>query len=182
MAAYRDEIATVPTAKIRGTAVAQIDYFLKIDGIDGESVDDKHKGEIELLHFNWSQTNTGSSGIGSGQGTGKVHKEDISCVKRFDKASAHLFLHSAVGTHIKKAVLVARKAGTKGQQEYLTITFEDVLISHYQITGDNEQVIPTDNFSLNFAKMTFSYKEQKEDGSLGGDIKKVYNYAKNKEE
>jgi type VI secretion system secreted protein Hcp len=103
-------------------------------------------------------------------------------VKRFDKASAALFLNSAIGTHFKKAVITARKAGTKGPQEYLKITLEDVLISNYQVSGDNQQVIPTDTFGLNFAKMEFSYKEQKEDGSLGGEIKKTYNYAKNKEE
>jgi len=28
---------------------ASVDYFIKLDGVDGESTDDKHKGEIELF-------------------------------------------------------------------------------------------------------------------------------------
>ena len=32
------------------------DYFLKIDGVDGESIDDKHKGSIELESFSWGAT------------------------------------------------------------------------------------------------------------------------------
>lgn len=30
------------------------DIFLKIDGIDGESMDDKHKNEIEVLSWRWN--------------------------------------------------------------------------------------------------------------------------------
>ena len=30
-----------------------VDYFLKVDGIPGESVDAKHKGEIDVLAFSW---------------------------------------------------------------------------------------------------------------------------------
>ena len=39
--------------KALGQAVggAAVDYFLKIDGIDGESTDDKHKGEIQLESY-----------------------------------------------------------------------------------------------------------------------------------
>ena len=40
----------------------------------------------------------------------------------------------ATGEHIKKAQLVCRKAG-KEQQEFLTIKFEDLLISSYQTGG-----------------------------------------------
>ena len=36
--------------------MAQVDYFLKIDGVDGESGDDKHKGEIEVESFSWGET------------------------------------------------------------------------------------------------------------------------------
>ncbi len=30
-----------------------VDYFLKIDGIAGESTDDKHKEWIDVLSFSW---------------------------------------------------------------------------------------------------------------------------------
>ena len=34
---------------------AAVDYFLKIDGIDGESTDDKHKGEIQLESYSFGK-------------------------------------------------------------------------------------------------------------------------------
>ena len=36
------------------------DAFLKLDGVKGESFDNTHKGEIDILSFSWgvSQTST----------------------------------------------------------------------------------------------------------------------------
>ncbi len=49
--------------------MAVVDFFIKIDGIDGESQDSMHKGEIEVLSFSWGETRTGAQG---GGGVGKV--------------------------------------------------------------------------------------------------------------
>jgi type VI secretion system secreted protein Hcp len=109
-------------------AMAQVDYFLKIDGIPGESGDDKHKAEIELESFSWGESQSGTAGHGGGAGAGKVVAQDLSIVKKVDKASPVLMIGCATGTHYKSAILTARKAGG-GQLDYLKITLEDVLIS-----------------------------------------------------
>jgi type VI secretion system secreted protein Hcp len=108
-----------------------VDFYLKIDSIDGESQDSKHKNEIEILSWSWGATNRGTAATGGGMGQGKVAMRDIFFVKGIDKASAKLMLACASGQHIKSAVLVCRKAG-KEQQEYLKLTFSDVLVSSYQ--------------------------------------------------
>jgi type VI secretion system secreted protein Hcp len=36
--------------------MAAFDYFLKIDGIPGESTDSKHKDEIDVLSWSWGET------------------------------------------------------------------------------------------------------------------------------
>ena len=41
--------------------MAQVDYFLKIEGVESESTDAKHKGEIELESFSWGETPLGAS-------------------------------------------------------------------------------------------------------------------------
>ena len=51
--------------------MATVDYFLKIDGIEGESRDDKHKDEIEIESFSWGETQTGSFAVGGGGGAAK---------------------------------------------------------------------------------------------------------------
>ena len=160
--------------------MAQVDYFLKIDGVPAESMDDKHKGEIELESYSWGQVQSGSAGHGGGGGAGKVQPQDFHFVKKVDKASPVLMIACATGQHFKSVILTARKAGA-GQQEYLKITMEDVLISSYQIGGSaHSDVVPLDQVAMNFAKLEMSYKEQKPDGSLGGEVKQKYDYAANK--
>src|SRR4051794_17608184 len=93
------------------SAMALFDAFLKIEGIDGESADSKHKGEIQLESFSWSESQTGSSTEGGGLGGGKVSMQDIHFTKKVDKSTPKLMLACASGEHIKKATLTCRKAG-----------------------------------------------------------------------
>ncbi len=159
--------------------MAQVDYFLKIDGIEGESQDAKHKGEIDVLSWSWGATNSGTMHAGGGGGAGKVSMQDIHFTQQINKATPKLAQACATGEHIKKAVLTCRKAGTD-QQPYLTVTFSDVLVSSYQTGGHSEGVIPTESLTLNFAKIEFEYKEQKADGTLGGTTKFGYDLKSNK--
>lgn len=156
-----------------------VDYFLKIEGIKGESTDDKHKGEIDVESFSWGLTQSGTMGLGGGGGAGKVQFQDFHFTKKVSKASPQLFLGCAKGEHIKEATLTARKAGER-QQEFLVITMNDVLITSYQSGGSSSDVLPTDQVSMNFAKIEYIYKEQKEDGSLGGDVSASWDVKANR--
>ncbi len=140
--------------------MAHVDFFLKIDGIEGESADHKHKGEIDLESWSWGETNSGSSAHGGGGGAGKVAMQDLHFTSKLSKASPKLALACATGHHIKQAVLHARKAGGK-QEEYYKITFHDLLVSSYQIGGSaHGDLAPVDQVSLNFSKIEWEYKEQ----------------------
>jgi type VI secretion system secreted protein Hcp len=151
--------------------MAAVDYFLKIDGIQGESQDKVHKNEIQIESFSWGQTNAGTAATGGGMGAGRVQMQDFHFMMGVNKASPKLILACATGEHIKNAILVCRKAG-KEQQEYLKITFSDLLISSYQTGGSG--VVPTDQISFNYSKLEYEYKEQKADGTLGGAVKAMY--------
>ncbi|MGA3127066.1 MAG: type VI secretion system tube protein Hcp [Candidatus Korobacteraceae bacterium] len=151
--------------------MAVADYFLKLDGIPGESQDSKHKGEIQLESWSHSATNRGTAGSGTGgMGAGKVDLGDLVFTKTVDKSGPKLFQACCSGEPIKSAVLVARKAG-KEQQEYLKITLGDSLVSSYSLgASGGSDVMPTEQFSLNFSTIKIEYKEQKPDGSLGGSV------------
>lgn len=157
--------------------MASVDYFLKIDGIDGESADDKHKGEIDLQSFSWGATQQGSHGTGGGGGAGKVSMQDFHFVMQLNKASPKLMEACATGKHIPKATLVCRKAGGE-QEDYLTVKFSDLLVSSYQTGGSaHGELLPTDQISLNFTKIQVEYKGQGKSGSttmassFGWDVK-----------
>ncbi len=144
-----------------------VDYFLKIDGIEGESTDTKHAKEIDVDAWSWGESQTGSSVPGGGGGgAGKVSMQDFSFVMKFNKASPKLMLACATGKHVKSARLAVRRAG-QGQQDYLTFTFLDVLVSSYQTGGTEASgLVPLDQVSLRYAKIEVEYKTQKPDGSL----------------
>jgi len=153
--------------------MAVVDYFLKIDGIPGESADDKHKNEIDVLTWSWGASNSGSHAFGGGGGVGKSSFQDFHFTTHANKASPKLMLACATGQHIKSAILVARKAG-KGQQEYLKITMTDLLVSSFQSGGSEHEIVPVEQCSLNYAKIEFSYQAQKPDGTLEGAVKSTY--------
>jgi type VI secretion system secreted protein Hcp len=146
-----------------------VDYFLQIDGIEGESVDAKHKAWIDVLSWSWGETQPGAPVVGSGGGAGKVSMQDFNFVTRVSKASPRLFLACANGQHFKEARLVGRKAG-KEQQEFLTWTFSDILVTSYQTGGSQGAELPTDSASLNFSKVKVEYRAQKADGTLDAPI------------
>jgi type VI secretion system secreted protein Hcp len=159
--------------------MAQSDMFLKIEGIEGESADHKHKGEIDLLSWSWGQSNSGTMHTGGGGGAGKVAMNDFHFTMHINKATPKLAEKCAIGEHIKKATLTCRKAGTD-PQPYLTVTFTDLLVSSYQTGGQEGSTLPIESVSLNFAKIEFEYKEQKVDGTLGGAVKMGYDLKANK--
>jgi type VI secretion system secreted protein Hcp len=159
--------------------MAQVDYFLKVDGVDGESQDAKYKNYIDVESWSWGETNSGSHSTGGGGGAGKVSMQDFHFVMKINKASPTLMLACASGKHIPKAVLTCRKAGEK-QQDFFVVTMSDLLVSSYQTGGSgHSDVVPTDQISLNFAKVEFEYKEQTAKGATANPVKTGWDVKKN---
>jgi type VI secretion system secreted protein Hcp len=152
------------------------DYLLEIDGIKGESSDKAFKEAIELDSFSWGASNAGSHSAGGGGGAGKVSFQDLHFTTAVNKSSPNLMLFCATGQHIKKATLHVRKQGGD-QKEYYTLTLEDLLVSSYQSSGHAGP--PTDQFALNFTKITYAYKPQKPDGSLDSAVQTGWNVKTN---
>jgi len=155
------------------------DIFFKIGDIKGESLDDKHKDEIEVLSWSWGVSQTGTMAFGSGGGAGKAAFQDIHFTHHVDKASPTLAKACATGEHIKDALLTVRKAG-KGQQEFYIIKLSDVIVTSVQQSGAGGDA-PSENVSINFSKIVVDYKPQKQDGTLGAAVMFKYDVKGNKE-
>ena len=153
--------------------------FAKIGDVKGESLDSKHKDEIEVLSWSWGVSGGGGSmAFGGGGGAGKVSFQDFNFTHTIDKASPLLLKACATGEHIKEATLTVRKAG-KGQQEYLIIKMSDVLVSGVAI-ADTDQGASAEQVALNFAKVELAYRPQKADGSLDAAVTFKYDLTTNK--
>jgi type VI secretion system secreted protein Hcp len=171
---------------------AQVDYFLQIEGVEGESTDSAFPNLIQVQHWTWSEENTGHWGVGSGAGAGKVQMGDFIFGMFTNKASPKLFLMCATGQHIPNAKLICRKSGN-GQQQFLTITFTDGLVSSYVTRGSQTPaetakgsvhieaagILPYDEIKINFARIEIEYRAQQDDGSLGAVVKAGYDLKLN---
>ena len=156
------------------------DIFAKIGDIKGESPDDKHKGEIELLSWSWGVTQSGTMAHGGGGGEGKANFNDFNFTHHIDKASPVLMKACATGEHIKEATITVRKAG-KGQQEFLIIKMNDIIITGVAPSGAGDGAATAEHVALQFAKVALEYKPQKADGSLDAGVHFKYDIKGNKE-
>jgi type VI secretion system secreted protein Hcp len=155
-----------------------VDMFAKIGDIKGESRDDKHKGEIDVLAWSWGMNQTGSGHTGGGAGTGKVQVNDLSLTKYIDMATPDLMLACCNGKHYPEAKLTVRKAG-ENPLEYVVITMQDVIITGVQTGGSGGEDKLTENVTLNFAKVKVDYKEQTATGTVGATPSMGWNVATN---
>ena len=162
------------------------DIFLKIDGLKGESLDDSHKDEIDVLDWKWGLEQTGTAHVGMGGGAGKVRVKDLSVTKHVDKATPELFKACCNGKVFKEATLTVRKAGEK-PLEYLKIKMSDVQISKMEIdskmeiAGNGNEDFLTEYVSLHFDQVEVEYTPQKSDGSSDAAVTTGWNIKTSKE-
>ena len=160
--------------------MAQVDYYLKVDGIDGESTNKDHKDKFEIESWSFGVQNASAAERGSGLGRGKATVQDLHFTSYMNKGSVPLAKACASGQHIKEAILVCNKASGDNKaagHEYLKITLSDVFVSSYVVGGSNGggNVVPMDQFSLSYNKIKMEYTEQTAKGGKGAAPKMEYN-------
>jgi type VI secretion system secreted protein Hcp len=151
-------------------------FFLKLDGIAGESTDLKHKEAIELVSFNWGLEGSAAGASGGGGGAGKVQLKEFEFLMRVNKASPALFLAAASGKHLKDATLSVSR-GTKAAFEWLKVKFTDVLITSYEQLGDDEGLHEV--VAFDFAKVELQVTPQSTRGGAGATVSAGWDLTKN---
>lgn len=143
-----------------------VDMFLKLEGVPGESKDQKLSDHIEILSFSWGATQQGAYGTGTGGGAGKAHIQESAFTHFVDKASSVLWQMCVSGKHIAKGEFIARRAGADGKpQNYLNLKFDDLIVTSVQVAGhhggDDRM---TESFTLNFRRFEVVYTVQDNKG------------------
>jgi type VI secretion system secreted protein Hcp len=144
------------------------DAFIKIGDIKGESLDDKHKGEIDVLSFTF--------GISRKNEGGRPNIHDFTILKHVDSASPQLFDVACQGEPVRgETIFTARKAGEK-PLEFLKIKMEDVIITSIQHAGTaGPEGLPMESVALDFRSVEIEAVKQNPDGSAGGTTKSECN-------
>jgi len=164
--------------------MAQLDYFIKIDQIPGESTDEKHKDEIEVLSYSFGMKHgdAGSSSTGGARTAGRIAHKPFDFVKVTDKASAKLLEKCCNGTHIPKAVFTAHRA-TDQKQKYLQIDFTDIIVSSWSSAqspttergaaaeAGGGVMLQEESVELNYGSIKFTYTAtDHKTGKPAGDV------------
>ena len=160
--------ATNGTSKQPGAG----DMFFKVKGakhgqITGEALDDKHKGEIEVLSWSWGMQ--GKSALGGGAATGKATMRELRIVKKVDKASTALMSALRTNEVIKEGILTLRKTGTS-KIEYFKITIQDGRVMSLDVEAGDDSGSATllERVSFSFNKIAVEYTPQGGDGMPQG--------------
>ena len=160
--------AMAATAMVAAPVPAHAETFLKIEGIKGESLDKKHKDEIEILSFTQSFINTYDGAIGGGGGAGKVQCGAVTMMKSIDSSSPLLLKGVATGQHYKEAVITFRSGtNTKGADEYYVIRMQDLLITELSQTDSADPNRIFEKLVLNARSFEFKYSPTTIKGELG---------------
>lgn len=160
------------------------DAFLKIDGIPGESTDDKHKDWIEVLSYSHglAQPGAGARSSGGAASAERCNHQDFSVVKVLDKASAKLALHCCNGKHIGSVKLELCRA-TGDKQKYMEYVLTDVIVSSVRPGGSSHggEQLPLEEASFNYGKIEWIYTAtDHKTGKPAGDVKANWSVVENK--
>jgi type VI protein secretion system component Hcp len=115
-------------------------YFLRIDGIEGESSHPEHAGELELASFIWGES---------------APPPDLPTTVNFtvhaSRATPALFAACASGRRIAHAVLTMREPTGPSADEMRRWRFSDVVLTAYATAGSTDE--PLDQVGLAAAEV-----------------------------
>lgn len=145
--------------------------FARIGTIKGESVDARHRDEIDVLGWNWgvAQAPSGPGGGGTGAGAGKPVVHELSFTHRLDRSTPLLLKACLTGQHLKDAAISVRSSGGN-QQDYLVLRLTDVLVTSVLTAVVDEGDGTQESVTLAFGRVDLDYKPQKPNGSLGSAV------------
>jgi type VI secretion system secreted protein Hcp len=159
-----------------------VDIFLKIEGIDGESTDEKHEKWIEILSYNHgvSQPVSGVSATGGRTG-GRADFQNLSVVKTIDNATCDLNIKCAKGEHIPKIELELCLA-TGEKHTFMKYTLEDCIVTSVAPGGSaGGEVKPMENVSFAYGKIKWEYTPIDHTGKPGSATDRTWDLEKNKQ-
>ncbi|HTZ74020.1 MAG TPA: type VI secretion system tube protein Hcp [Candidatus Aquilonibacter sp.] len=155
-----------------------VSAYLKIDGLDGESLTKGKEKQIEVLSFSFGASQHITLASGGGKSGGKATATDLSIMKKVDKASPKLFSACCMGTGFPTATITCDKAmGSSGQQDFYKLILTNAFVSSIQWSGSSD--VPMESVSFTAEKVEIDYAADSADNkSLEGFVTAYHDFAK----
>jgi len=157
-----------------------VTFFLSVPGVAGSATAKGFEGQIELLTWAWGVDSSATTGTGGGGGAGKATPRDVVALAQSDIQSPALLGDTNTGRHLQSA-LISCVRNAKKPFTFMTLKFEDVLVTSYAVTPDPTNGLPLDLVHLVFAKITQTVFPQNADGSAGTPVTTSFDYDTNKQ-
>jgi len=181
----RSEVASAPLAPsagssdlVNGGLAFQIDQvgglggniFAKYDGVDGESVDDKHGKWSDVLSMEWGVESPTGPATGVSRRRGAPIIEDLVLTYLYDKSTPKLVEKLLKGAVIP--MLEIELTGTYGgaRATYLRYELKNVQVTSYNVNASADGGLPTVVLANNFEEIKVTYTEYDDDGSKKGNV------------
>jgi type VI secretion system secreted protein Hcp len=156
-------------------------FYLSIPGVPGPSTAKGFEGQIELLTWAWGVDSSGSvGGSGGGGGAGKATPRDVIALADSGIQSPTLMLNANTGHHLQSALISCVRSAKKATTTFMTLKFEELLVTSYAVTPDPTNALPLDLIHLEFARITLTVVAQNADGSPGIPVVTSYDYETQK--
>ena len=158
-------------ASIAEPALASFAIFMKVDGITGDSANDKYTGDFDVQAV--------SSGVSLPDGAVKAQFADLSVLIHLSRGTPNLLVAAAQGTHI--ATVEIDFANGSNTMTFYKIVLSDVLISGIKETGaiDTTNAVPTDLVTFRYSKIEWTYTTITPAGAAGGTTSGGWDLTKN---
>lgn len=160
--------------------MSDVDMFLKLDGVLGESKDAKNTVEMQIDGFRLHADTPRDAFTNLAAGAARM--SNLTIHGRIEQATAKLFDKTVNHTKISKATLTCRKAG-KVPLDFLIVELSEVLVMRVEIgelgSGESDGLPPCE-FDLSYGKLTVKSQGQTSTGGGTGFLQFDFSLMANK--
>src|SRR5439155_18022545 len=136
--------------------------FLNIKGIEGESKDDKHAKQIEILSYSQGVAQAGSFGKDGKMTNASAQFGDFSIMKNIDKTSPLIAEYCCSGKKINTVILEICAMADGKMLPFMKYELAPALISSVQQSGSSDTPVESVAFHYHTLKWEFTpYDDQK---------------------
>lgn len=159
-----------------------LDVYQQIDGIKGESMDDRHKDWIEVSGVHWAihQPRSATASTGGGHTAERAELSDLLFRKVADLSSPILMQTCAMGKTLSRAKFEFMRADGNGEPvKYFEVELTNVLISSVAPSIESGDIL-SESVGLKFSRVKWKYTQQKIGGGMCGNTAGGWDLAGNR--
>lgn len=149
---------------VTGPAGAAADIFLNLAGIPGDSTNEQHPKEIEILSFslNFSNDSTRSAG-----GANPASCGNIVVIKNIDRASSAILAALMTGKHVSTGTLsFTAPSGEGSTRDYYTLAMEEINFKSLLQSDATGGSPVTEQVTMTARRYLFVFRAQQPNGTF----------------